>query len=498
MKDSVSKMSTLFALPPADMVIFGGMGDLSLRKILPALYYRFTEKQFNHEGRIFVLAKSELAQDAFLAQVHEHLQLHVKKDDFSDSKWRDFSTTLRHVRVDANDQATYASFSKLLSAQARPVRVFYLATPSSAFGEICHQLKVHGLITSESRVVVEKPLGSNMATFQSLDQSILDCFHENQIYRIDHYLGKETVQNLIVLRFANNIFERLWNSDNIEHVQITVAEEIGVGSRGRYYDDSGALRDMVQNHLLQLLCLVAMEAPSHITPDQVRDEKLKVLKSLRPILANDCQQLTVKGQYRSGMTGHTRMNSYVEDVGVVQSQTETYVALKAFVDNWRWSGVPFYLRTGKRMQKRFSEIVIQFRAVPLNIFPDTTNPPETNKLIIRLQPDESVKLQVATKTPGPGGYRIQPVFLNLSFSEAFTHRSPDAYERLLMDVVRGNPTLFMRSDEVKASWSWTESILEAWRSTNQPVLPYGAGTVGPADAAVLLGKDGAKWHEEYL
>ncbi|MGB1539995.1 MAG: glucose-6-phosphate dehydrogenase, partial [Rickettsiales bacterium] len=303
-------------------------------------------------------------------------------------------------------------------------------------------------------------------------------------------------QNLMVLRFSNNIFERLWNSDAIDHVQITVAEDIGVGSRGGYYDKSGALRDMVQNHLLQLLCLVAMESPAQINPNSVRDEKLKVLRALRPLEGKDLGKYTVRGQYKNGTVHEKSVSGYLEDVDMGSSDTETFVAIKAHVDNWRWSGVPFYLRTGKRMAERFSEIVIQFRPVPHHIFPGMSADPEPNKLIIRLQPDESVKLQMITKVPGPGGYRLKPVFLNLSLSEAFHERYPEAYERLLMDVVRGNPTLFMRSDEVEAAWSWTEKILHGWEESRQRAQLYTAGSWGPSDSFVLMAQDGNKWHEE--
>ncbi|OYZ23118.1 MAG: glucose-6-phosphate dehydrogenase [Bdellovibrio sp. 28-41-41] len=490
-------MTASMALAATDMVIFGGMGDLSLRKIMPALYYRFQEKQWNSDGRIFLLGRTGMDEDSFKKHLLEHGKNHIKEGDFDENVWNEFTAGVHYVLVNSEKSSSFDELKKIIDNNPRPVRVFYLATPASIFGKICHQLKSHELITPETRVVIEKPLGSNLESFKSINNSILECFQESQVYRIDHYLGKETVQNLMVLRFANNIFERLWNSDTVDHVQITVAESIGVGTRGGYYDESGALRDMVQNHLLQLLCLVAMEAPSHITPDFVRDEKLKVLNSLRPISENECQQMTVRGQYRSGSVNGEKVNGYTEDLGKTNSKTETYVALKAYVDNWRWSGVPFYLRTGKRMEQRYSEIVIQFRPVPLNIFPGLPSAPETNKLIIRLQPDESVKLQMTTKVPGPGGYRLQPVYLNLSFAETFDHRLPEAYERLLMDIVRGNPTLFMRSDEVQAAWKWSENILEAWKDTNQTIQSYAAGSAGPADAAVLLARDGAKWHEEF-
>lgn len=484
-------------LDPADIVIFGGTGDLSLRKILPALYYRHMEKQLNPKGRIFVLGRAELSDDEINSSVIEACRSHVSEKDYDAAVWKDFVQHIRYAQVDATDAKSYAHLAKQMNDDPRDIRVFYLATPASIFGPICEQLKAQDLITEQTRVVLEKPLGYDLESFCKINDAVLNCLDESQIYRIDHYLGKETVQNLMVLRFSNNIFERLWNSDAIEHVQITVAESIGVGSRGGYYDKSGALRDMVQNHLLQLLCLTAMEAPSEITPDSVRDEKLKVLRSLRPVDEHNISKMTVRGQYRNGTVDGKSAQSYLEDIEQSSSDTETFVAIKAHVDNWRWSNIPFYLRTGKRMTTRFSEIVLQFKPVPHNIFPGSQPQPETNKLIIRIQPDESVKLQMTTKVPGPGGYRLKPVFLNLSLADAFDERNPDAYERLLMDVVRGNPTLFMRSDEVEAAWIWTERILNGWQNARQHVQPYTAGSWGPSDSFVLMAKDGYKWHEDF-
>lgn len=484
-------------LDPADIVIFGGTGDLSLRKIMPALYYRHKEQQLNPEGRIFVLGRVEMEHDALVTLIREHCESYIPAADFDEQTWQDFAKHLHYARIDAQDSASYSDFATALNKKARAVRVFYLATPASIFGAISKQLHQHKLITAESRVVLEKPLGYDMESFRAINNEVLECFEESQIYRIDHYLGKETVQNLMVLRFSNNIFERLWNSDAVDHVQITVAENIGVGSRGGYYDKSGALRDMVQNHLLQLLCLVAMEAPHEINPDSVRDEKLKVLRSLRPVTEQTVGKTTVRGQYRAGAVAGKAVQGYLEDIQKSSSDTETFTAIKAHVDNWRWSGVPFYLRTGKRMAERYSEIVIQYRPVPHNIFPGLATEPVANKLVIRLQPDESVKLQMTTKVPGPGGYRLKPVFLNLSFADAFDERYPDAYERLLMDVVRGNPTLFMRTDEVEAAWDWTESILHSWEDTQQKPQPYTAGSSGPSDSFVLMAQDGNKWHEDF-
>lgn len=484
-------------LDPADIIIFGGTGDLSLRKIMPALYYRHKEEQLNPKGRIFALGRSEMGHDEFLSLIRENCENYIPKADFDAKTWGDFARHLHYAQLDAQDAASYQALATQLQKDPRDVRVFYLATPASIFGPISKQLRDNGLITEQSRVVLEKPLGYDMTSFRAINDEVLECFAESQIYRIDHYLGKETVQNLMVLRFSNNIFERLWSSDTIDHVQITVAESIGVGTRGGYYDKSGALRDMVQNHLLQLLCLVAMEAPYEINPDSVRDEKLKVLRSLRPITEQEIGRSTVRGQYRAGAVAGKAVQGYLEDIEKASSDTETFVAIKAHVDNWRWSGVPFYLRTGKRMAERYSEIVIQFRPVPHNIFPGLSSEPVANKLVIRLQPDESVKLQMTTKVPGPGGYRLKPVFLNLSFADAFDERYPDAYERLLMDVVRGNPTLFMRTDEVEAAWQWTETILHGWEHARQAPQPYTAGSTGPSDAFVLMAQDGNKWHEDF-
>jgi len=378
------------------------------------------------------------------------------------------------------------------------VRVFYLACAPQLFGTVCRRLADAGLVTGESRVVLEKPIGWDLDSARQINNDVGAVFAEHQVFRIDHYLGKETVQNLLVLRFANMLFEPLWNNQWIDHVQITVAETVGVGSRGGYYDNSGALRDMVQNHLLQLLCLVAMEPPTRYEMDAVRDEKLKALLALRPLTAEAADRDTVRGQYRSGAVGGEPVPGYLDELGTGQSGTETYVALKVWLDNWRWAGVPFYLRTGKRMYERTSEIVIQFRPVPHVIFPPGAGSIVPNRLVAHLQPDESVRLHMMAKEPGPGGLRLHPAPLNLSFAEAFAARSADAYERLLMDVVRGNSTLFMRRDEVEAAWRWVDHILHAWEAGGQPPKPYHAGTTGPSAAIALIERDGRTWHEETL
>ena len=322
-------------------------------------------------------------------------------------------------------------------------------------------------------------------------------FLEKNIFRIDHYLGKETVQNLMALRFANALLEPLWNSGHIDHVQITVAETLGVGGRGAYYDESGAIRDMVQNHMLQLLCLVAMEPPSSFEADALRDEKLKVLKSLSPINDSNIAQLTVRGQYRAGFAEGQQADSYLNDIGKEASDTETFVALKLGVSNWRWAGVPFYLRTGKRLPQRFSEIVVGFRRVPHEIFEHGADGIPANRLVIRVQPDEGIKLWLMIKDPGPGGMRLQHVPLDMSFAKAFGAPSPEAYERLLMDAVRGNASLFMRRDEVEAAWRFIDPIREAWAHSGEPPRPYAAGTWGPAASIALIERDGRTWNEEY-
>ena len=349
------------------------------------------------------------------------------------------------------------------------------------------------LVDANSKVVLEKPLGNSLETSNHINAEVTQAFHENQIYRIDHYLGKETVQNLMVLRFTNNLFEKAWNSENIDNVQITVAEHLGVENRGGYYDSSGALLDMIQNHLLQLLCLVAMEPPNVLEANEVRVEKLKVLNSLRLFNKKTVQTDTVKGQYTRGVIDGEEVKSYLEAIEKFDSKTETYVAIKTFVDNWRWKNVPFYLRTGKRMKKRYSEIVINFKTVKHNIFQNQEKMPH-NKLIINLQPDERIELVQMTKIPGPGGYRYQPIALKLDYSDTFKDRFPEAYERLLIDVIRGNQTLFMSQVELQAAWKWTESISNSWKEANQQNVLYEAGTWGPLDK-IMEGDD--TWETKY-
>ena len=376
------------------------------------------------------------------------------------------------------------------------VRVAYLATAPSLFGTIAQGLKQNGLVTDSSRIVLEKPLGHDYESACEINNQVGDIFAENQIYRIDHYLGKETVQNLLALRFANSLFEPLWRRSAIDHVQITVAEDLGVEGRVDYYDKIGALRDMVQNHLMQLVCLVAMEAPSSLHHDAVRDEKIKVLRALRPLSGDLVRSNTVRAQYKAGAISGQTVPGYLEELGGIESETETFVALKLEIDNWRWSNVPFYVRTGKRLPSKHSEIVIEFQAVPHSIFPEQRFQVQSNRLTIRLQPDEGVQLSVMAKEPGPGSFDLRPVALDLSFEEAFGIRYPDAYERLLMELLRGNPALFMRRDEVEAAWHWIDTIIEGWAETQHKVESYVSGSWGPTGAASLLDRDGRAWHPE--
>ncbi|GEO36615.1 glucose-6-phosphate 1-dehydrogenase [Skermanella aerolata] len=485
-----------------DYLVFGGTGDLALRKLLPALYLRDKAGQITPESRILGVSRSQLSPADYKAKAEEALRRHLHKDDIDETTWGRFIDRIDYVAADATATNGWDQLQERLGGRDEIVRVFYLATSPELFGPISERLQAFGLVTPKSRVVLEKPIGHDLESARQINDEVGSVFAEEQIYRIDHYLGKETVQNLLALRFANSLFEPVWDAGHVDHVQITVAETVGVEGRGGYYDTSGALRDMVQNHLMQLLCLVGMEPPVSLDQESVRDEKIKVLRSLKPIGPENVAGCTVRGQYRAGAVEGAAVGAYAEEAGTAPgakpSNTETFVALKVEIENWRWSGVPFYLRTGKRMPAKVSEIVIQFRQVPHSIFPKTAGEITPNLLIVRLQPDESIRLNLMAKDPGPGGMRLREASLNLSFAETFKFRFPDAYERLLMDVVRGNPTLFMRRDEVEAAWRWTESILDAWEARGDSVKPYIAGTWGPSQSVAMIERDGRTWHDDAM
>ena len=478
-----------------DIAVFGGTGDLSLRKLMPSLYHRFKDKQMPEGSRILGVSRSKKRREAFVKLVRDHILKYVEEKYIDKEILDQFVSCLDYVALDAGDPETWDDLKAWFNGPNNDTRVFYLSVSPGLFGPICRHLNTHQLITDQTRVVLEKPVGHDLESACAINDEVGQYFREDQIYRIDHYLGKETVQNLMALRFANSLFEPIWNREHVDHVQITVAESIGIGTRG-YYDTAGALRDMVQNHMLQLLCLVGMEPPKEFEADAVRDEKLKVLRALRPMEQQDLKTGLVMGQYRKGAVASEPVKGYLEEDNVAEnSYTETYVALKAEIDNWRWAGVPFYLRTGKRMPMRTSEIVIHFKEVPHLIFPGNKDQVRANRLVIRLQPDEGIRLYLMTKVPGPGGFRMQVAPLNLSFAETFKMRYPDGYERLVMDVVRGNPTLFMRRDEVEAAWIWAERILKAWDNLGDAPQPYTAGTWGPTAAIALIERDGRTWYE---
>ena len=486
-------MAKLIPVDPFDLLIFGGTGDLAMRKLLPALYHRDRDLQFSDDSRVIAVSRGALERAEYVARVEAALRQSLADGEFDAATWQRFSARIEYAQADAFAHDTWSELAELLAGGSERVRVAYLATAPGLFGAIADGLHANDLLTPGSRIVLEKPVGRDLESARAINDAVGRRFDEKNIYRIDHYLGKETVQNLLALRFGNSLFEPLWRRGTIDHVQITVAEDLGVGNRVEFYDRIGALRDMVQNHLMQLLCLVAMESPASLHHDAVRDEKIKVLRALKPIDVDDVRTRTVRGQYAGGAIGGQTVPGYADEVGAA-SDAETFVALKVEIENWRWSNVPFYLRTGKRLKAKHSEIVLQFHDVPHSIFPAQRFDVQPNRLLIRLQPDEGVKLTVMAKEPGPGGFDLRPVSLDLSFEEAFGARYPDAYERLLMEVLRGNPALFMRRDEVETAWQFIDTIVAGWEARNQPVESYVAGSWGPTAASLLLDRDGNAWH----
>lgn len=489
---------------PCSIVIFGGAGDLSRRKLVPALYNLMLDGLLPAGIAIVGFARTDLDDARFRQLARAGIEKHSRRP-LEEPAWSAFEKRLFFVRGPFGEASSYADLAKRLEAIEPGCgvpgnRIFYLSVPPSAMGTCVEGLRGAGLVRAGaarpfSRIIVEKPIGRDLASAQALNDGLAASFREDQIFRIDHYLGKETVQNLLVMRFANAIFEPLWNHKYVDHVQITVAEEEGVGTRAGYYEEAGALRDMVQNHILQILCLTAMEPPWTLSADVVRDHKLEVLSCLRSISGSDALRSVVRAQYGSGVHRGVEVPGYRREPNVrPDSVTETYVAIEAYIDNWRWAGVPFFLRTGKRMPRRASEIAVQFKGVPPILFnADAASPLEANVLALRIQPDEGISLRVATKLPGPK-VRIFPVKMDFRYGTTFGEQSPEAYERLLLDVMAGDATLFMRRDAVEASWRWVTNILEAWEDAATRWLPeYSAGTWGPLEAEKLIQSPLRNW-----
>jgi len=483
---AATMVSRVIPVDVFDLVVFGATGDLARRKILPGLYRRFWAGQVPPESRLIGAARSDMGVAGFRAFVAAAIAEFVPADKREEGALTAFLDRLDYVAVDARGEAGWEELAARMAGGR--IRAFYFSVAPGLFGDIAERLQRHGIADADSRIVVEKPFGNDLDSARRLNATLARHFDESQIYRIDHYLGKETVQNLMAVRFANILFEPLWNAQYVDHVQITVAETVGIAGRAAYYDAAGAMRDMVQNHLMQLLCLIAMEPPWHFDPDAVRDEKLKVIRALDPVAPGDI----VRGQYLAG----AGLPGYSEDAGNLDSATESFIALKVHVSNWRWKGTPFYLRTGKRLAARASEVAVTFREPPHSIFDDAPGWRE-NVLVIRLQPNEGMNLMVMIKEPGPGGMRLVQVPLDMSFAEALGEDGsdmPDAYERLIMDVIRGNQTLFMRGDEVEAAWAWTDPAIAGWAGDAAP-RPYAAGSSGPEEALALMQRDGRRWRE---
>jgi glucose-6-phosphate 1-dehydrogenase len=482
-----------------DLVLFGGTGDLTWRKLMPALFQAWRHGKLPEGGRILAVARQNLGDESYRGWLKQRFAEVEDAKRPSDEEFDRFAQLLYYLRLDLSQPGDYARLKEWLASpigRATPaaVVVMFLATSPDLFPVVCAQLGAVGLNGPSVRVVLEKPLGHDLASAREINRVVGSVFREDQAFRIDHYLGKPAVQNLTALRFGNVLFEPLWRRECVANIQITLAESIGVGSRGDFYSHTGALRDMIQNHALQLLTMVAMEPPSRNVADAIRDEKLKVLRSLKPFTPESVQRDVVRGQYRAGNAeGRAAIGFLEEDKVPPESTTETFVALRTEVQNWRWAGVPFYLRTGKRLAERDAQIVVNFRATPHNIFPGLNRP---NKLIIKLQPEDGLELQLLAAKGAGQSEALAPVSLDLDFDKAFAENRVGAYERLLLDVIAGRLNLFVRSDEQEEAWSWVEPVLEAWRKDDSPARPYMAGTWGPAAASALVARDGFAWSEE--
>ncbi|PPD18261.1 MAG: glucose-6-phosphate dehydrogenase [Methylomonas sp.] len=481
---------------PCDLVIFGGLGDLSRRKLLVSLYRLENSNLLEPDTHIIGVDRLAETSESFVQIAHNSLQ-EFAGEPIDDAVWQKLSARLAYVQIDVTQPEQFNQLHAVTDTKTR-VLVNYFAVAPFLFKNICQGLHHSGILNDESRMVMEKPIGHDLKSSQEINDVVATVFQEKQVYRIDHYLGKETVLNLLALRFANSIFTTNWNHNTIDHIQITVAEEVGIEGRWGYFDHTGQLRDMVQNHLLQILALTAMEPPVSLEADSIHNEKIKVLKALRPITRDNVEARTVRGQYAAGAIKGKAVPGYLEEEGAnTESTAETFVALRVDIDNWRWAGVPFYMRTGKRMSHKRTEIVVNFKQQPLNIFKESYADLPPNKLIIHLQPNEGVEIQILNKIPGiDENIKLQKTKLDLSFSEAFKNsRIFGGYEKLVLEAMRGNPTLFLSREEIEQAWRWIDSIQDAWHQLNQPPKTYAAGTWGPEAADELLKCDGRSWEE---
>ncbi|QIQ20953.1 glucose-6-phosphate dehydrogenase [Zophobihabitans entericus] len=480
--------------PSCDLVIFGAKGDLTRRKLLPSLYQLEKYGYLPPETKILGVGRADWDKAAYEEIAREALTTFMK-DPIDEAIWKKFSARLDFHKLDVNDTPAFNELKKEID-ETRPT-IFYFAMHPGTFGTICHGLAASGMNVAKNRIVMEKPLGTDLLSSQEINNAVAEYFDESQVYRIDHYLGKETVLNLLALRFANSFFASRWDRTSIDHVQITIAEDVGIEGRWGYFDQAGQMRDMLQNHLLQILTMIAMSPPANLKDESIRSEKIKVLKALRPIDKSNIREKAVRGQYSAGFIKGNKVPGYLQEEGAnKESNTETFVAIRVDIDNWRWAGVPFYLRTGKRLPAKTSEVVVYFKRPALNLFESSYTELPQNKLTIRLQPDEGVDIEILNKVPGlENNHKLQTTKLDLSFNEAFRQHIADAYERLLLEVMRGNQVLFVHRDEIEAAWKWVDSIINAWASEHEAPKPYQAGTWGPVASVALITKDGRSWNE---
>ncbi|MBR9870168.1 MAG: glucose-6-phosphate dehydrogenase [Gammaproteobacteria bacterium] len=480
-----------------DLMLFGALGNLARKKLFPALYQLDRAGLLAENSRILAIARRDLSLEEMRAGLIENLKAAVADDEFDPELAASFAARVDYQLLDFTDTAAFSELNSWRNSENH--LIVYMATPPAMYGEIARNLKDQSCCTARTRVVVEKPIGHDLASSKVINDALAEVYDESQLFRIDHYLGKETVQNLIALRFANNLFASQWDQNHISHVEITVAESTGIDGRWGYFDKAGQVRDMIQNHLLQLLCLIAMDPPADLSADSIRDEKVKILKALKRITPDMMGQYVVRGQYAAGASNGKVVPGYLEEDGADKaSLTETFVALKVEIDNWRWSGVPFYIRTGKRMPEKMAQIIIHFKPAPHYIFDPDQKHLANNKLIIRLQPDEGMALKILTKEHGlDKGMRLRQGPLELTFSETFgAERIPDAYERLLWEVMRGSQYLFVRRDEVEHAWRWVDQIIQNWHDLGEPPKRYAAGTWGPVASIALITRDGRSWYED--